>query len=69
MIYSYLKEPRYKKTSMDLINNFATTGKKKSGPADPEKKHTLKRNAFCGKHKNITIAIFSLKILRIRISE
>ena len=28
LIYSYLKEYKYKNTSMDLINNFATTGKK-----------------------------------------
>ena len=68
LIYSYLKEYKYKKTSMDLINNFTTTGKKIEA-LKIQSKSTNKKIAFCGKHKNVMMAIFPLKILGIRISE
>ena len=69
LIYSYLKEYEYKNTSMDLINNFATTGKKIEALKIQIKSKKKKKNAFCGKHKNVMMAIVPLKILRIRISK
>ena len=68
LIYSYLKEYKYKKTSMDLINNFTTTGKKIEA-LKIQSKSTNKKIAFYGKHKNVMMAIFPLKILGIRISK
>ena len=53
---------------MDLINNFTTTGKKIEA-LKIQSKSTNKKIAFCGKHKDVMMAIFPLKILGIRISE
>ena len=54
---------------MNLINNSITTRKRIEAPKIQSKSTNKKKIAFCGKHKNVSMAIFPLKILRIRISE